>query len=71
MVARERRGQVPDMSLFSCSFAPLLIAFSLASCEARRTFLHESRTALVIISAVKTRLDGALDYGEIAFGLRL
>src|SRR5215510_10311267 len=41
----------------------------LASCEAWRAFLHESRTPLVIIGAVKTRLNSTLDYGEIAFGL--
>jgi len=49
--------------------APLLIALSLASCKERRAFLHKSSTPLVIIGTVKARLDGALDHGEIAFGL--
>ena len=48
---------------------PRLIALSLASCKERRAFLHKSSTPLVIIGAVKARLDGALDHGEIAFGL--
>ena len=71
LVARKRSGRGADMLLFSCISAPLLIALSLASCKDRRAFLHESSTALVIIGAVKTRLDGALDHGKIAFGLRL
>src|SRR5215475_17798 len=41
----------------------------LASCEEWWAFLHESSTSLVIIGAVKTRLNSTLDYGEIAFGL--
>src|SRR5215510_391334 len=45
------------------------IVLFLASCKDRRAFLHESSTPLVIIGAVKTRLNSTLDYSEIAFGL--
>src|SRR5262245_47213251 len=45
------------------------IVLFLVSCEEWRAFLHESRTPLVIVGAVKTRLNSTLDYGEIAFGL--
>src|SRR5215475_4384608 len=45
------------------------IVLFLASCKDWRAFLHESSTPFVIIGAVKTRLNRALDHGEIAFGL--
>src|SRR5262245_56984965 len=70
VVARERSGRAPDTLLVSCISAPLLIAVSLASGKARRAFLHEGSTSLVIIGAVKTCLDSALDHDKIAFGLR-
>src|SRR5262245_6998914 len=72
VVARERSGRAPNLLLLllSCISAPLLITLFLASGKARRAFLHESSTSLVIIGAVKAHLDGALDHGEIAFGLR-
>src|SRR5262245_37289571 len=70
MIARERSERTPDILLLSCISAPLLLSLSLAPGKVRRAFLHESSPPLVIIGAVKTRLDSALDHSEIAFGLR-
>src|SRR5262249_6623295 len=70
VVARERSGRASGRLLLFCISAPLLIALFLASGKARRAFLHESSPPLLIIGAVKAHLDGALDHGEIAFGLR-
>src|SRR5262245_35441743 len=70
VVARERSGRAPPILLVSCISAPLLLALFLASGKARWAFLHEGSPPLVIIGAVKARLDSALDHGEIAFGLR-
>src|SRR5262245_33072607 len=69
VVARERSGRGLAILLSSCISAPFLIALSLSSGKARRAFLHESSPPLVIISTVKTRLDGALDHGEVAVSL--
>src|SRR5262245_44985530 len=70
VVVRERSGRAPGVLLLSCISAPLLIALSLPSGKDWRAFLHESNPPLLIIGAVETCLDGALDHGEIAFGLR-
>jgi hypothetical protein len=40
------------------------------SSEDRGTFLQESRTALLIICAIKTRFDRALNHGEIPLRFR-